>query len=226
MAPDTAPRRTPRTPVLLARRVRRAVLVHRRSVAAALAGVAVLAGLRAASEPPAPSAAVVVARHDLPGGSVVTADDLARTTLPVDAVPAGARPSVAALTGRVLAAPVRRGEPVTDVRLVAPALLDGYPGRVAVPVRIADAGAVALLRVGDRVDLLAASPDGGSGARVVAAGAPVIALPDPSGGDGLAGPDGLGLEGGGLVVVAVTEDDALLLAQAAVTSVLSVVLER
>jgi hypothetical protein len=41
--------------------------------------------------------------------------------------------------GRTLAGPVRAGEPVTDVRLVSPSLAAGYPGRVLVPVRIADA---------------------------------------------------------------------------------------
>lgn len=47
---------------------------------------------------------------------------------------------------------------------------------VAAPVRIADAGAVRLLRPGDRVDVVAA--DGGSAGRVVATGARVTAVPD------------------------------------------------
>jgi Flp pilus assembly protein CpaB len=211
--------------VALLRRLRRAVLVHRRSLAAGLAGVAVLSGFRATAAPPEPTVDVVVARHDLPGGSVVAADDLETTRYPVDAAPAGAQRSVGTLAGRVLAAPVRRGEPVIDVRLVAPGMLEGYPGRVAVPVRVADAGAVTLLRVGDRVDLVAASPEGGDATAVVS-GAPVIALPDPADSEGgLAGGVG-GPASGGLVVVAVTGSEALALAQAAVTSVLSVVLER
>ena len=65
--------------------------------------------------------------------------------------------------GRVLAAPLRAGEPVTDVRLVGPA--DRGPTRlVAVPVRLPDPGMVALLRVGDRIDLLATDPRGGGAA--------------------------------------------------------------
>ena len=216
-------RHAPRPPVVLWRRLRRFVLVHRRSLAAVLAGVAVLSGLRAAAAPPEPRVDVVVARHDLSGGTVVQPDDLATTGFPVDATPSGAQPSAASLVGRVLAAPVRRGEPVTDVRLVAPALLDGYPGRVAAPVRVADGEAVGLLRVGDRVDLVAASPEGGS-ATVVVAAAPVIALPD--GADETGGLAGPGVTGGGLVVVAVTTTEALGLAQAAVEDVLSVVLER
>jgi hypothetical protein len=126
----------------------------------------------------------------------------------------------------VLAAPVRRGEPVTDVRLVAPGLLDGYPGLVAAPVRVADAGAVGLLRVGDHVDLLAAGPEGGD-ADLLVSHAPVIALPDDASTDaGLSGGMSGGIGGGGLVVVAVTTWEARALAQGAVTSVLSVVLDR
>ncbi|MDX6325961.1 MAG: hypothetical protein QOK15_2315 [Nocardioidaceae bacterium] len=222
--PDRRTRRTSVLPVAMLRRLRRSVLVHRRSLAAALAGLAVLSGFRAAAAPPERTVDVVVAGHDLPGGSVVDAEDLETSRYPVDRAPDGAQQSVATLAGRVLAAPVRRGEPVTDVRLVAPGLLDGYPGRVAAPVRVADADAVALLRVGDRVDLVAASPEGGD-ATVVVAGAPVVALPDPSSSaGGLAG--GGVLDGGGLVVVAVTTSEALALAQAAVTAVLAVILER
>ena len=84
--------------------------------------------------------------------------------------PSGALASVADLPGRPLAGPVRAGEPLTDVRLLGPALLDALPGdaeeRVAVPVRLADAGVTQLLAVGDRVDVLAARvplEEGGAG---------------------------------------------------------------
>ena len=90
---------------------------------------------------------------------------------------------------QVLAAPLRRGEPVTDVRLVGPELTDGQPGLVAVPVRLPDPGMVALLDVGDRIDLVATDPQEG-GASVVAADVPVLAIPaadDRSGASGLPG---------------------------------------
>ena len=58
----------------------------------------------------------------------------------------------------MLAGPVRAGEPLTDVRLVGASLAAAYPGAVAVPVRLPDAGMAALLRVGDRIDLVAADP--------------------------------------------------------------------
>ena len=72
------------------RRWRRIVLARRRSLAALLAAVAVLAGVRAAGAPAAPTSAVTVARVDLPGGTVLRAGHLETRRLPRDAVPAGA----------------------------------------------------------------------------------------------------------------------------------------
>ena len=63
--------------------------------------------------------------------------------------------------GRTLAAPLRAGEPVTDVRLVGPALAAGAPGADALPVRLPDAGMVGAARAGDRIDLIATDPQGG-----------------------------------------------------------------
>jgi Flp pilus assembly protein CpaB len=197
--------------------MRRFVLARRRPLAAALAGLAVLTGVRAASMPPVETTSVLVAAADLPGGSTLAADDVTTAELPVGSVPAGSLPSAAAAEGRTLAAPLREGEPLTDVRLVAPGLLEGYPGLVAAPVRVADPAAVRLLAVGDRVDLVAVSPDGGDAA-IVAASVPVVAVPGKTEDDGLVG--------GALIVVAVPEPAALDLAEAAVRSVLSVVLRR
>ena len=162
-ATSTDPSRAPRVdPFPLSRRaaarwrrIRRLVLVRRRMVAALLAGLAVLTGVRAASMPATEMTAVVVAADDLPGGSTLTLHDVTTVELPLDAVPSGALPRAEAVDGRVLAAPLREGEPLTDVRLVAPGLLDGYPGLVAAPVRVADPAVVRLLGVGDRVDLVA-----------------------------------------------------------------------
>lgn len=112
---------------------------------------------------------------------------------------------------------MRAREPITDVRLVSGALLDGYPGRVAAPVRIGDAGAVGLLRIGDLVDVVAADPQGRREAAVVAVGAPVVALPRAS---------DTALASGGLVVLAVTEETARALAAASVSAYLSVVVTR
>jgi len=172
----TSPWRPASRRARLARRlrgVRRAVLTRRRPLAALLTAVAVVAALRTLSPAPDPTVPILVAAHDLDSGSVVRAADLVEASYPPATVPDGL---TADAVGRTLAAPVRRGEPLTDVRLVGPALTEAYAGLVAVPVRLPDAGSVDLLSVGDRIDLVAADP-GGSGARVVAEAAPVLALP-------------------------------------------------
>jgi hypothetical protein len=64
----------------------------------------------------------------------------------------------ASFAGRVLTGPIRRGEPLTDVRLLGRGLLAGQSdGLVATPVRIADADAAQLVSPGDVIDVLAAS---------------------------------------------------------------------
>ncbi|MEU7072633.1 hypothetical protein AB0B30_12480 [Streptomyces narbonensis] len=87
---------------------------------------------------------------------------------------------------------------------------------VSAPVRIADAETVRLLRVGDRVDVIAApnSPMGGGGeARVVATGARVAEV--PRSGETRS-------DGGALVVLSVPRSTAAALAGAGVTSQLAV----
>jgi Flp pilus assembly protein CpaB len=212
------------------RLVGRAVLARRRPLAAVCAAVAVTAALRVQAAPPPARIAVVTAARDVPAGVPLRPDDLTRTGYDPASVPSGVVDERAAV-GRATASPLRAGEPVTDVRLVAPGLLGGYPGRVAVPVRIGDAAAVRLLRVGDRVDLLAADPRGARAAAVLARDAPVLAIPsdgpDSRGGAGIgAGVDAAGATTGALVLLALPDDTAAVAAQAAVTAFLSVVLTR
>ncbi len=168
------------------RSVRRVVLRRRRAIAAALIAVAVAAGLQTAAGPAPETAPVVVAARDLPAGAEIGRGDLRTARFAPGSAPEGlAKDPV----GQVLAAPLRAGEPVTDVRLVGPELTAGLPGLVAVPVRLPDPGMVALLDVGDRIDLVATDPQEG-GASVVAADVPVLAIPaadDRATASGLAG---------------------------------------
>ncbi|WP_435768446.1 SAF domain-containing protein [Nocardioides sp. SYSU DS0651] len=155
--------------------VRRRLLRRRRLIAAALVAVAVAAALHTVAPPPPETRTILVAARDLPAGEAITADDLAEARLPPGVVPRGlAREPV----GRLLAAPLRRGEPVTDVRLVGSGLAEaGTAGTVAVPVRLSDAGQAALLGVGDRIDLVATDPQART-SEVVARGATVLAVPN------------------------------------------------
>ena len=186
------------------------------------AGVLVCLALVLALRPPPPgpagpaevtTAAVTVAAADLSAGAVLAAGDLVTAQLPEEAVPAGTTADPAELTGRLLAAPLRAGEPVTDVRLVGPGLWSAVPpGQVAAPVRLADLAVATLLRPGDRVDVLAA---GDAGVQVVAIGALVLTAPtvaeDPPGSEGL-------------LVLAVPPDAAGRLAAAAASATLTVTL--
>jgi Flp pilus assembly protein CpaB len=201
-------------------RLAAAVGGRRRVTAAVLAGIAVLAGLRAVSPDQPPTREVWAAARDLTGGRALTAADLRHVALPVSAVPAGALPTAQRLVGRLLAAPMRRGETFTDVRLLEPALLAALgPDLVAVPVHVADgSAAAALVHSGDVVDVLAVD-DPGSGVggepQTVAAGVTVVSVPARI---------SVSADGGGLVVVAVTRSQAATLARAAVGERLSLAL--
>jgi Flp pilus assembly protein CpaB len=191
------------------------LLARRRPLAAMCAGVAVVGGIHAVRPGSPATVAVTVAARDLGSGTVLTAGDLTVRRYPADDVPGGSDPPA---LGRTLAAPMREGEPVTDLRLISPSLLTGEPGRVVMSVRIADGDTVGLLRPGDHVDLLAADPRAGR-ASYVAVDVPVLALPASD--DQGAAADGTT---GRLVVVAVSTSDVERIAGAAATDLLSAVL--
>jgi Flp pilus assembly protein CpaB len=160
----------------------------RQLLAAALLLAAVVVALRpdpsTSAFGPAPAGtAVVVAARDVPAGAVLARADLRIASLPADLVPAGTAHEVSAVLGRTLAGALRRGEAVTDTRLVGPGLTTGLGPQEssATPVRLADAQAAALVRPGDRVDVLAtpvetAGSAGAADAVEVAAGVRVLAV--------------------------------------------------
>jgi pilus assembly protein CpaB len=200
---------------VLLSRLRRAYLRHRRLVAASSAAVAVVCVVHVVSPRPPMAAPLVVAARDLPAGTVLGPGDVHVVGIDPHLVPAGADTSVAAVEGHSLAGPMRAGEPLTDRRLMGRALILGYPGDVvAAPVRIQDADAVSLLRVGDRVDVYSATGNQSEPARRVVSDAPVVSLPPSETGDDT--------HTGALVVLAVTRPEAAMLAQASATTQLSV----
>lgn len=204
--------------------LRRPPWTLRRLLSAGLAAAAVAAGLHVLAPAPAPTAAVVALSRDLRSGHVLASGDLRTVELPPDAVPAGALP-LGAAEGRSLAGAARAGEVLTAARVTGPGLLTGQPeGRVAAPVRVADAVAAALAQVGARVDVLVAA-EGSPRAEVVATSATVLAT-GTSGTDpgGLLGSGGAEPSSGGLLVLAVTPEQATGLAAAAVRGPLSITL--
>lgn len=129
--------------------------VARRALSAVCAAGAVLGVLAVARMPEGgPRSAVLVATRTLPLGHRISPTDVEVQTRPAAYAPAGALTSAGAALGRALAAPVSAGEALTPPRLLGPGLLDGLPAdRVA--LRISPGSAVgALVRAGDRVDLL------------------------------------------------------------------------
>lgn len=123
--------------------------------------------------PPPATVEVLTAARDLPAGAVLEPADLRLRPLPPEAVPDGIAEGA---VGSTLAAPVRAGEPITDVRLVGADLAAAHPDLTTLPVRLPDAGLADLLDTGDRIDLIATDPQAG-GSRVVAADALVLATP-------------------------------------------------
>ncbi len=217
--------------------VTRALSWHRRLVAAALAAVAVLAALDVLRPAPVLGVPVVVASRDLPAGARLDATELTVVLERPGTAPSGSARSPAELTGALLAAPLRAGEPITDVRLVSAALLAAYAPSLGrdvgeATVRLSDPGGVATVTAGSLVDVLAATtagPRAGAPASVIAAGVPVLAVPGRAAGPTSTGGGLLSAaasqpvdSAGGLLVLAVTPATARLLAQAAVTSQLSV----
>ncbi len=155
----------------------------RRVAAGLLVAVAGVAALR--PDPSGDRADVVVAARDLSPGTALTADDVRLEKRLATSVPDGSQADVVAVLGATLAGPARRGEVLTDVRLLGSRLADAAvgakagPGARIVPLHLADDGLVDLVRVGDVVDVLAAptgnSPEGTQQApRVVATDAVVV----------------------------------------------------
>lgn len=131
-------------------------LLLRRIAAALLVGLAAVLALspQAGSET---RTEVVVAVRDLAPGAVLDASVVALRPLPPDAVPDGASRSVDGVVGRLLAAPLRRGEPITDVRLAGAELARSATGdnhAVGVPLRLSDPDVAALLHPGATVDVV------------------------------------------------------------------------
>jgi pilus assembly protein CpaB len=205
------------------------VAIRRRLVVAGLTGIAVLSGLNAVKPAPVPTVQVWVAAHDLTGGEPLVAGDLRVESLPRADVPTGAFHVRTAVIGRLLAAPLRRGEPLTDVRILSSSLLaaTASPDDVAVPVRLSDGpAALALVHAGDLIDVIAApdSDNGGPPARfTVVHDVRVLATPthdatqddSPDAGDTA-----------GVLIVEATSRQAATLAQAATTARFSIAVHR
>ena len=159
----------------------------RRIAAAALVVLAAVAALR--SDPQGDRTEIVVAARDLAPGIELSAADLRLETRTAATVPDGSQSDVDALVGSTLAGPARRGEVLTDVRLLGPRLAESAAGPDAriVPLHLADTALLDLIRPGDVVDVLAAATSdtgGDADPRVVATEAVVVLVSEKQKGPG------------------------------------------
>jgi Flp pilus assembly protein CpaB len=210
-------------------RWQRRVLRHRRPLAALLTALLAWALLSVLRPAPPPTVEVLAAARDLAAGTVLVTGDLVARRVPEAARPADAPASAEELVGRTVVVPLLAGDAVLGRHLLTSDLLAGFGDDVvAVPVRLSDDAAAAVLRRGDVVDVLAATAgdpvDPASGSAVVVASRVRVLLAggqDASAGSGLLGA-AAPTTGSAPVVLAATSSQALALARAAVSARLTV----
>ncbi len=88
----------------------------------------------------------------------------------------GSQPDLGAVLGSTLTSPTRRGEVLTDVRLLGSRLakLTAGPGARIVPLHLADCALIDLIRASNVIEVLAAPPNAPTVSRVVATDAVVL----------------------------------------------------
>jgi hypothetical protein len=142
------------------------------------AALVVLAGWTATRGPAiAPGVAVVALTHDLTLGAVLGAQDVRSVRLAEP--PDGALTDAAVVVGRRLAGAARRGEVLTNLRLVDNSGPDPGQGRAAIAVRPADPALLQLLQPGMTVAVVGVSTDGA--AATLSSDALVLAVLQPAG---------------------------------------------
>lgn len=149
----------------------------RRATAAVLILLAAAAAVRA--EPHGEHRSAVIAAHDLTPGVALTADDFRVESRLATTLPDGSLDEAPALPGATVAGPVRRGEVLTDVRLLGARLTQSTAGPDArvVPLSLADNAILDVVRAGDVVDILAApQSDADATPQVIATNAVVVSV--------------------------------------------------
>ncbi|WP_456846094.1 SAF domain-containing protein [Cellulomonas sp. P5_C6] len=189
-------------------------------VAAVCLGIAAGCTAQALRPPDPPTSALVVAAREIPAGTTLTSADVRVVRVPVALAPDGAVTDPGSVVGASAAVPLAAGVPVL-AGLLAADDVRGPPGTVVATVRLADPAVAGLLSPGVRVDVLAATAEGGPGT-VVATRALVLPVAHRAAGAGA-----LGLGGSGdtsvPVLLAVAPAEAPALAGAAASALLSAV---
>lgn len=193
----------------------------RKFAAAALVLLAGAAALRPDSD--GRHSDVVVASRDLTPGESLTVEDLRVENRLTTTLPDGAQTDIAAVLDTTAAGPVRRGEVLTDVRILGPRLTEAAagPGGRVVPLQLAQSAVVDVIRVGDVVDIVAAPQSGvatdpDAVPRIVATDAVVVLIS--------VDPGGIGGGGDRVVLVALPAAAATTVAAATLGHIITVTL--
>lgn len=216
-APGRQPRRTRpqpagRPPV---RRLGPLLARNRRLAIAFLLCVAAAVAVHQLTPAPADSTTALAAARDLPAGSSLAPSDVAEVKVPPGMMAAGFIQGSAEAEGRQLAAPLRKGQLLTDAQLLGPGLLTGTPpGSAAVPLRMADPSSIQLVSPGQLVNVVLTGTNGydqQAPPEVLATAVPVLWTSGQGGKTG----EWLGTaETDGLIVVAARPEQAARLAGA------------
>lgn len=148
----------------------------------AAGGLVILAGIAALRPDPGDRRAdVVVAAHDLSPGLALTAADIKLEKRSATTLPDGAQTTIDSLVGTTLAGPARRGEVLTDVRVLGSRLagLAAGPDARVVPLHLADAAVLDLIRPGDVVDVMGAADAGTDAKPTLVASDAIVVLVSP-----------------------------------------------
>jgi pilus assembly protein CpaB len=145
--------------------------------------------------PPPPTVDVAVTARPVAAGTELGRDDVVLRAIAADLAPPGAVHSVRELLGRAAVVGLPAGAPLHTTLVSDGGVSAAAPrGTVVVPVRLSDDAVAALLRPGDRVDLLAGTTSGtepGAPPQYLARSALVLPVPaerEPEGSGGLLGP--------------------------------------
>lgn len=195
------------------RRARRILWRWRFAVAAALFGLAASVTVQLLRPPPPPTIDVAVTARPVAAGTALTRDDVVVRSVAADLAPSGALHTVRSLLGRSAVVGLPAGALLHATLVSDDGVSAAAPhGTVVVPVRLSDDAVAALLRPGDRIDLLAGTtsgsePDGAP--QYLARGALVLPVPagrEPEAAGGLLGPASEGDRP--VTLVAVVPEDA------------------
>lgn len=160
-------------------------VLARRIAAGLLVVLAAASALR--PDPAGTYVDVAVAATDLRPGTALRAEDAELQKHSVATLPDGALTNLDALVGSTLAGPARRGEILTDARVLGSRLagMSAGPDARMVPLHLADVAVLDVIRPGDVVDVLGApAAEAGARPRMLATGAVVILVSAAAAGHG------------------------------------------